>query len=290
MKIVISGSLGNIGKPLTKTLVQAGHEVTVITSQPQRKSDIETLGAKPAVGSVQDSSFLATTIKGADALFAMTPPNLGGSDVISNTTRAGQAFADAIKTTGIKRVVMLSSIGGDLPTGNGPIAGIHNIEQIYSSLKGVSFTFLRAGYFYFNFFNDVPLIQHMGIIGSNYPASVRLPLVHPKDIAAAAAEELLTTHPENTVRYIVSDHRTAAEVAKTLGTAVGKPELPWVEFTDEQALQGMQQAGIPDEIAALYAEMGAGLRSGIIQKGFEQAGAPITGKTKLEEFAKEFKL
>lgn len=161
MKIIISGSLGNIGKPLTAQLVKSGHDVTVISSTADRKDAIENLGAKAAIGSVSDVDFLSKTFTGADALFAMTPPNMGGVNIIKNTTDAGAAFAKAIQETKIKRVVMLSSIGADLPTGNGPIAGLYNIEKIYEKLD-VSITFLRAGYFYFNFFNDIPMIKGRG--------------------------------------------------------------------------------------------------------------------------------
>ena len=57
MKIVITGSLGNISKPLTQTLVQKGHLVTVISSKPDRQKDIEALGAKAAIGSIEDVDF-----------------------------------------------------------------------------------------------------------------------------------------------------------------------------------------------------------------------------------------
>lgn len=188
MKIIITGSLGNIGKPLTAQLVKSGHDVTVISSNADRKEAIENLGAKAAIGSVSDADFLSKTFTNADALFAMTPPNMGGVNIIQNTTEAGNAFVKAIQIANIKRVVMLSSIGADLPTGNGPIAGLYNIEKIYEKLDA-SITFLRAGYFYFNFFNDIPMIK-AGIMGANFPASNRIPLVHPEDIAWAAAEEL----------------------------------------------------------------------------------------------------
>ena len=91
MKIIIGGSLGNIGKPLTQKLVKAGHNVVVISSQGARQSEIEALGAKSAIGLVNDGDFLARTFSGADAVFAMTPPNLGGSNVIANTVNAGEA-------------------------------------------------------------------------------------------------------------------------------------------------------------------------------------------------------
>lgn len=287
MKIIISGSLGNIGKPLTAQLVQSGHDVTVISSNADKKTAIESLGAKAAIGSVSDTDFLSKTFAGADALFAMTPPNMGGQNIIKNTVEAGHAFAKAIQETNIKRVVMLSSIGADLESGTGPIAGLHQIEKIYENLD-TSVTFLRAGYFYINFFNDIPMIKGAGIMGGNFPASLQIPLVHPEDIALAVAEELQKTQEGKNIRYIISDVKTPSEIVKAFGTAIAKPELPWVEFTDEQSFGGMTQAGLPEEMANLYTEMGAGLRSGKIGADFLNNNFPVDGKIKLEDFAKEF--
>ncbi len=75
MNYVISGSLGNISKPLTKTLLANGHRVTVISSNPERAAEITALGAKAAIGSVEDISFLTHTFTGADAVYTMIPPN-----------------------------------------------------------------------------------------------------------------------------------------------------------------------------------------------------------------------
>lgn len=288
MKITISGSLGNIGKPLVKKLTASGHQVTVISSTSDRSSEIEQLGAKSAIGSVNDAAFLKLAFDGADAVFAMTPPNMGGSNIISNTVAAGHAFAKAIKDAEIKRVVMLSSIGADLPAGTGPIAGLHDIEKIYETLENTAVTFLRAGFFFTNFYNDVPMINGAGIMGANYPASTLIPYVHPEDIASAVAEELQKTASGKNVRYIVSDVRTPGDAAKIFGAEIGKPELPWIEFTDEQSLNGMIEAGLPEEIAGLYTEMGAGLRSGAIEEDFLKNKTAVDGKIKLEDFAKEF--
>jgi len=289
MKITIAGSLGNIGRPLTQILTAQEHDVTVISSSTDRKAEIEALGAKAAIGSVSDAEFLAKAFAGADAVFTMTPPNMGGSNIIANTTKAGEAFAAAITQSGVRRVVMLSSIGADVPQGTGPIAALYNIEQIFNGLNNIDITFLRAGYFYTNFYGNVPMIKHMDIIGSNLPENTPLVLVHPHDIATAAAKALKSNFTGKNVEYIVSDVVTPAQVAKALGTAIGKPQLPWVEFTDEQALQGMVQAGLPEEIAGLYTEMGTGLRSGIIAAHFIETNAPVIGTTKLEDFAQEFK-
>jgi hypothetical protein len=113
-------------------------------------------------------------------------------------------------------------------------------------------------------------------------------VVHPHDIAKAAAEELVKDQAGKNIRYIVSDNRKASDFASVLGASVQKPELPWVEFSDEDALNGMLQAGLPQDMAELYVEMGKGMRTGTVQKDFIEHGSPVTGNIKLEDFAKEF--
>jgi uncharacterized protein YbjT (DUF2867 family) len=288
MKIIITGSLGNVAKPLAQQLIEEGHEITVVSSNEEKKSEIESLGAHAAIGSITDFDFLVQTFEGADAAFLMTPPNMGGINIVENTINAGRNYAEAIKQTGVKRIVMLSSIGVESPVDNGPIKGLHFIEKFYNDLENTSVTFLRAGYFYINFFNDIPLIKNAGIIGANYPKNAKIPLVHPTDIAKAAAEELVKNSEGKNVRYIVSDVRSASDLAQAFGSAIGKPELPWVEFKDEESLTGMIQAGVPQEMAELYTEMGLGIRNGVVQKDFIEHNSYADGEIKLEEFAKEF--
>lgn len=288
MKIIITGSVGNVAKPLAQQLIREGHEITIVSSNENKKNEIESLGAKAAIGSITDLDFLIKTFEGADVAFLMTPPNMGGSNIIENTINTGRNYAEAIKQTGVKRIVMLSSIGVEFPVDNGPIKGLHFIEKFYNDLENTSVTFLRAGYFYINFFNDIPLIKNAGIIGANYPENAFVPFVHPNDIAKAAAEELVKNSEGKNVRYIVSDVRSASDVTKAFGSAIGKPELPWVEFKDEESLNGMLQAGVPQEMAELYTEMGLGIRTGVVQKDFIEHGSVVEGEIKLEEFANEF--
>jgi NAD(P)H dehydrogenase (quinone) len=45
MNIIITGSLGNISKPLSQTLIAQGHEVTIISSKADKQQEIEALGS-----------------------------------------------------------------------------------------------------------------------------------------------------------------------------------------------------------------------------------------------------
>ena len=48
MKMIVTGSLGNLRKPLAGELVEKGHSVTVISLKQEKQKDIEVLGAKVA--------------------------------------------------------------------------------------------------------------------------------------------------------------------------------------------------------------------------------------------------
>jgi len=288
MKITLTGSLGNISKPLAEQLISAGHEVTIISSNVDKITEIEKLGAKAAIGSVYDVDFVVKAFTAADAVYTMVPPNFGVPSFRQYVGGTAQKYAEAIRKAGVKRVVNLSSIGAHLDGGTGPISGMHDAEITLNKLEGVSVKHVRAPFFYTNFFNNIDMIKHQGFLGSNYGSNTRLVMVHPKDIATAVAEELQGSSTGKGIRYLVSDDRITGEISTILGTAIGKPDLQWIEFTDEQAYKGMLQGGMPPEIARNFVEMGTAVRSGIIWQDYDLHKPLASGNRKLESFAKEF--
>jgi uncharacterized protein YbjT (DUF2867 family) len=185
-------------------------------------------------------------------------------------------------------VVHLSSIGAHLAEGVGPVSGIHGSEVALNKLEGVDIKHLRPGNFYTNLYANIGMIKGAGIIGGNYGEDTKIVLVHPADIATAVFEELTSlSFTGKTVRYVVSDERSTTEIAKVLGTAIGKADLPWINFSDEEALAGAIGAGLPEEIAKNYIEMGTSIRSGKMFEDYRKHPTTLS-KTKLEDFAKEF--
>ncbi|MGH9359326.1 MAG: SDR family oxidoreductase [Terriglobia bacterium] len=156
MKITITGSLGHISKPLTQELVQKGHSITVISSNAERKKDIEALGAAAAIGTVEDVHFLTSAFKGADAVYCMLPvpdlfdPNL---DLMMAANTVADNYARAIRQSGVKRVIHLSSIGAHTDKGNGVLLFHYNVERILKELPSdVAITHMRPVAFYYNLF------------------------------------------------------------------------------------------------------------------------------------------
>lgn len=293
MKIIITGSLGHISKPLAQALVQKGHQVTVISSNTERQKAIEALGATAAIGIMEDTDFLSATFKGADAVYVMEALGSGSFfdqnlDIMSAINKIGNNYRQAIQQSGVKRVVHLSSIGAHTDKGNGLLAFHYNVENILKQLPtDVSITFMRPVGFYYNLLAFVNMIKIQGVIATNYGGDSKKPWVSPLDIAAAVAEELVTPFAGRKVRYVASDEISCNELASLLGTAIGKPDLKWLVISDKQVLNGMIAAGMNPQIAAGLVEMNASTHGGALYEDYYR-NRPTLGKVKLTDFAKEF--
>lgn len=292
MKITVTGSLGHISKPLVDELVQKGHDVTVISSNPDKRIAIEATGATAAIGSIKDVDFLVEAFQGAEAVYTMVPPvgyfdpNL---DPIAYFRMIGSNYADAIRQTGVKRVVNLSSWGAHRDNGNGGIAGTYHLEQILNELPDdVRLSHIRPTSFYYNLYSFVPAIKKAGIIAASYGGDDRTVLVAPSDIAAVVAEELQTLAEGRTIRYVASDELTCNEVARILGEAIGKPDLAWVVISEEQMLSNLAAIGMPPKMAAVLVELQVGHHKGIIAEDYYRNRPATLGNVKTIDFAREF--
>lgn len=313
MKFTITGSLGNISKPLAQILVGLGHTVTVVSSDPAKKSMIEALGAAAAIGSIGDVEFLTRAFAGADGVYAMIPFSFAEADVSSYMRRMASNYVSAIAAAGVGRVVVLSGWAADLLAEGGA-------ETVFDELSGVSLCILRPASFYTNFYSSIDLIRGKGRMGrllalryygvrglfgrrgllmGNYGGDDRTVFVSPVDIAAAAAEELVRVEElaagrmpvgavtAKNIRYVGSEEMTCNEAARIIGAAIGKPWLKWVRVTDKAMLRGLKMAKVPEKLAGMLVEMQALMHKGLPLAAFHRS-RPTMGKVKLADFAVEF--
>lgn len=290
MKYIIAGSLGNISLPVTQNLAKAGHEVVVISSNANKKEQIEGLGAEAAIGSVQDQEFLESTFRGGDVAYLMIPSDFSVTDYAAFQREVADKYLQAIQAAGITRIVLLSSIGSHLRKGAGPIDALGYLEEKLAKIPGLKVKILRPSYFFNNLYAQIGLIKNAGIAGSNFGGTEeKLVLTDTDDIAKVATEQLLAPFTEaETIIYISSDERHPSEIAAVLGAAVGKEGTPWVTFSDEDAYNGMLQAGLNESFAGLYRDMGQALQNGTMQEDYWKNGVEVKGNFKLEDFAKRF--
>ena len=284
--IVVLGATGNIGTALVHELLKKGHHVTAVARPSARLDALAQAGATAAAGDLHDTTFLTETLRGAEAAFLMIPPSMAAPDVLAHYQQIGEATVQAIRAAGLKQAVNLSSNGADLPAGTGPILGVHHQEARLNGIEGLNVAHLRPAYFMENLLSSVGMIQHMGITGGAMRPDVQLPMIATRDIAARAAE-LLDGEPlqgQSVHNLLGPRNYSQQEATAAIGQAIGRPELPYVPFSYEDAQKGMMGAGLSESMASLYIEMTRSLNEEKLMV-HEQRTAASTTPTTLEEFA-----
>jgi uncharacterized protein YbjT (DUF2867 family) len=286
--IVITGATGQTGHIAAKTLLERGQKVRVLGRSAAKLAPLAAMGAEALAFDIHDEAALTKAFTGADAVYALNPPDITNEDVIGHYDRNSEALVAAIKGSGVKYVVALSSIGAQLPEGSGPILGLHRMEEKLNTIRHLNVLHLRPAYFMENTLAQIPVIQKFGAVGGIIKGDVKFPMIATKDIGVVAAEKLerrdftgISTHE------LLGPHDISMnEAAKIIGAGIGKPGLSYMEAPVPMFVMGLRQAGLSANMAELIAEMCLSVNTGVL-KGEEPRSARNSTPTTYETFVAE---
>jgi uncharacterized protein YbjT (DUF2867 family) len=121
MDVVIAGGHGKIALHLEKLLADSGHRVSALIRKRDQDSDVREAGAEPVLCDIEQETDLSHYVSGADAVvFAAGAGPGSGPERKKTVDRDGALkLVDAARRTGVRRYVIVSSIGADDPAGGG---------------------------------------------------------------------------------------------------------------------------------------------------------------------------
>ena len=262
--------------------------------RPHRRSENKLLelkkaGAEVLIGDAADAEFLTNAFRNSDAICALlaTDPHL--SNYRSEQDRQGEAIVRAIRDSGVRYVVALSSLGADLADGTGLIAGLHSQEERLRQLAGINVLLLRPVSFFENFYQSLALIKGQGIVVDSVDADVAIPMIATQDIAAAAVKALKARdwHGVEVRELFGQRELTYTEATRIIGEAIGRPNIIYIRANDDQVVKSLEEAGLSKEFARLYVEMTQAFNERKIHP-VSQRTAQNTTRTRFEDFAVEF--
>jgi len=285
---VVMGASGNTGHVVATNLLTRGQKVRVIGRNSAHLQPLSSKGAEPFIADVTDASALAKAFDGAESAYVMIPPNITSKDPLSYSNRVSDAIADAVKKSGTKNVVALSSVGAELPSGTGPVVGLHNLEQKLNQIPSVNVLYLRAAYFMENTLPQVGAIRQMGSAVGPLRSDLKISMIATRDIGTAAADILLhpTIHGKQTRELLGQRDLSYNEVASILGKTIGKPDLKYGQVPDDQFRGALVQMGMSEAMANLLLEMTHALNAGTMHP-LEPRTPQNTTPTNYETFAAE---
>ena len=282
-----TAAAGHVSKPLTELLLDKGHNVTVVGRNRRNLTGLVKRGAATAIGDMGDVAFLTETFKGADGVYLMIPPMWDSDDQKKQSIRYAEEFSAAIRASGVKNVVFLSSYGAHRLNDAGAISGLGLAEVVLNKVEAVNVLSLRAGYFYSNLLLSLDLVKTAGHMGNMFaiPDST-FTVVDPEDIARAAAQALDTLNFKgHSYVYVISDLTGTDEIAALIGRQIGIPDLRWVKFPARDFKRVLLNYGFAEGAANDYVEMFATLDTGLLFEDIQKT-KPKIGGTSIEEFVK----
>lgn len=110
MTISLLGATGFVGSAILKEALERGHAVTAIVRDPARAPQDDRLTVK--VGDVYDAHWLASVIKGAEAVISAFNPGWKDPNLYDDQVRGTSAIIAAVKEAAVKRVLWVGGAGG----------------------------------------------------------------------------------------------------------------------------------------------------------------------------------
>ncbi len=213
-----------------------------------------------------------------------SPPS--APDYLADQARLTANLVQAIKASGVERVVALSAQGAGLRCGS--VAALTGLEEALRSLDGLAVVALRSCFHMTNHLRTIPLIKKAGINAGAIHADLPLPMIAARDIAAVAAAYLMAP---NFSGYQVRDllgcraytHREATAI---LGAAIGRPDLPYIESSYEEYRTNLVGMGFSVSAADTLVHTWIAVNEGP-GSTYPSRNASNTTPTTLEEFVRD---
>ena len=190
MDILVAGGHGQVALRLLKLLADRGHTARGLVRNPSHAADLQAAGAVPVIGDLENDASLSAYVKGADAVVFAAGAGPGSGPARKRTVDLGGAvkLADAAVDQGVRRYLMVSSIGAQDPASGGEAMRAYleakaEADAYVTARADLDWTIVRPGHL-----TDEP---GTGLVTASRELGGRGPV--PRDDVAAVLAACLTT-------------------------------------------------------------------------------------------------
>ena len=281
---VVLGASGNTGSVVADFLLSKGEKVRVVGRDAGRLQRFVDKGAEAFTADLSDAAAITKAFSGARAAYLLLPP-VKSREV---QERESDAIAKAVRESGLRYAVHLSSYGAQVPENTGPLVGLHASEEKLSAISGLNVLHLRAGYFMENNLAAIGMIHGMGLVGNALLPDVKLPIIATRDVGDYAAQRLLHLDfsGKQTRELLGERDLSMTEVTAVIARGIGKPDLRYQQLSYDQVQQALTDLGVPSKGAALYVEMYKAINEKVVV-ALEPRSPENTTSTSFESFVQD---
>ena len=254
MTIVVTGATGHLGRLVVEALLARGVPAGQIVATGRRieaLADLQDRGVTVRRADFSDPASLSTAFAGAEKLLLVS-----SSEVGQRLPQHRNAIA-AAKDAGVRLIGYTSITRAD--TSTLMLAPEHKATEEALAESGVPYVVLRNGWYTENYTGQLDTYLQHGIVGA--AGTGRVSAATRADFAAAAATVLVEDGHEGAVYELGGEAFTMAELAATVSSATGQ-DVTYTDLPVEQYAQVLVGAGLPEQVAAAFADGDRGVADG----------------------------
>jgi len=251
--ILVTGATGTVGSTLIPLLRARGMDVRALVRDPDRAQRISAAGAQIVQGAFANPASLRAGLDGVDAVFL-------ACGNVPEQVEHECGVIDEAERSGARRIVKLSARGA---AEGSPVAYWHWHAMIERHLRVSSTpaTVLQPGFLMTNLLGAAEGVRHQGMLFAP-AADARIAMIHPGDVAAAAAVALTESgHDGQTYVLTGPEAMTYQRVAEDLSAQTGR-RIGFVDIPPAAATSALIGAGLPEFAAAQVVRVFEALRKG----------------------------
>jgi uncharacterized protein YbjT (DUF2867 family) len=283
--IVVMTPTGQVGGQVLGKVLDADVPVRVLARDPARLAPGVRDRVEVVTGSMDDEDALARAFAGAEAVFWLVPPTPAAESVEDLVLGFTRPLCTALVGEGVRRLVYVSSLRGDLPDPNPHVSVSLAMDELIAG-TGVSHRALRMPAFMDNLLQQLGPIRDQGMFFFPVSGDRRLPTCATRDVADTAARLLLddSWSGPGDVEVLGPEDLTFDEMAGIMSETLGRPiryqRVPGEAYQATLMSHGMSEAwarGLVD----LLTDVDRGLYD--VGPGADRSTSPTTFRQWCEE-------
>ena len=254
MTIVVTGATGHLGRLAVEALLRRGvpaEQVRATGRRTETLTDLAERGVDVRRADYTDPAALREAFTGADRLLLVSSSEVGQR--LTQHTNAIRAAADA----GVTLIAYTSILKADTSTLS--LAEEHRATERLLADSGIPHVVLRNGWYTENYTAQLPIYLEHGIAGA--AGEGRVSAAPRGDFAEAAAAALAEEGHAGATYELGGPAFTMTELAEVISRATER-SVTYTDLSVEQYTQVLVGAGLPEPMAAVYADGDRGIAAG----------------------------
>jgi len=253
--IAVTGATGHLGRLVIAALLKKvpASGVIAVVRNVEKAKDIAELGVHVRRADYNQPSTWDIALKGADKVLLISSSEIG------QRAKQHRSVIDAATRSGVKLLAYTSVLRCDTsPLG---LAVEHKETEGLIRASGITFVLLRNSWYTENYTAGVPNVLKLGAV-YGCAGEGRISSAARVDYAEAAAVVLTGENQAGRVYELAGDTAyTLAELATEISRQSGK-NIRYANLTEAEYKNVLVKAGLPEAVAALYADSDTGVSKG----------------------------